>query len=655
MISEPSITVPRRGARRAGALMTLVLLTGATACTSSNNGVTRTKADATTQSTPGTADSATSAAAPPSAPDTEPADTTADTSTSDSAAPPDVTPLSDAGIQIVSSEADAGNGAPLRLTTVQADRLAADTDPGAGMLGSELDALAPVPAGVPPASYLLAGWVSAGTSPAAATVRGWMGDQDWTMAPTIQFPLAAVAMFVNEMAANTSQLPAAPADTTGSADTTAATDATGSSDTTPATDAPATDSSTVGTPAGFVANRPAGPLDSPCSAVTGFLSSVIDGLFDALKVNPLTGGDGGFFDTATSVLAFAWDVALDLAKGAIEGLVKSLTAPIFNAIRTAVAALGAATVVVSYFKDQSLDVALETPQTSRDQYPFAVGAGADVTGKFVATGHALSDDWPAAIVDCAAVAGAKLPQLIKPGSPANWTVDGSVIVPGQLNGTVGADNTATLSFTTGRESDDDADGDPVYAYAYATVSIPRKEVEDFLRLAEAQINGVRAQLLGLVPKIAQPAVNNLLAQTVDPTIKEVSAEIAGSVGGPLAVKGTGYVLVLHHDPPDTTLPTEPSTPPSEPDDGGDFCAQYTDLFNWTAANQGADLTAFGAEVARRLTAMRPSAPDDLLPSVDAELDIYSALAAGAGPAELETKAQALATAAKVLGTYCGLG
>ena len=593
----------------------LVVLATATACSSTDNGVARTNAH-------------------PSAGQSAP---------SPAANPPDVGVLADAGIQIVASEDDPSNGQPLRLTSVQADRLAADTGPGAGLLGRDLDAMAPVPAGTPPASYLVAAWVSAGTSSAAQTARGWMGDRDWTTAPELQFPLAAVAMFVNEMAADTARL--APS-----------TEPLTTALVTPDTVAPAAPdpSTSDGAPAGFVA-RPTGLPAAPCSAVTGFLSSVINGLFDALKINPSTNGDGGVVDFFTSALATVWNVALGLAQGALEGLIANLTAPVFNAIRLAVGALGVATVVVSYFKEQSLDVTLESPQTSPDQYPFAVGSGPDVNGKFVAKGRELTGDWPAALVDCATVAGAKLPELIKPGSPANWTVDApGLIVPGPLMGQVDSEHTASLTFVTGRESDDDAMGEAVYGVAYVTVKIPRKEVEDFLALAKAQVDGVRAQLLSVVPAAVQPAVDALLASTVDPTVDQISNEIAGSVGGPLAVEGSGRVIVLHHNPPDTTIPT-PTPLPTEPDQGGDFCAQYTDLFNWVQANTPGDLAAFGAEIVRRLNEMRPSAPAELLGAVDAQLDIYGALAAGADPIFLGSKAEALGEASAVLGSYCGLG
>jgi hypothetical protein len=639
----------------AALLASVVLATSVAACSSGDNGVAR--GDSRTgasEAAPATTETAESESPPPSSeesapPSSEESDPTTEApfpsseAPEDTSTPPDVSPLVDAGIQIVQSEEEPGNGQPLRLTTIQADRLAAETDPAAGVLGSDLDALAPVPEGVPPTSYLLAAWISAGTSAGAETARGWMGEQDWTQAPGLQYPLAAVAMFVNEMAMDTSQLP--PGTDSGPADT---------------LPPPESGPPQGGTGSGFAgagyAGRSLALPAAPCSAVTGFLSSVISGLFDALKITPSTNGDGGILDTVTSVLATAWNVALGLAQGAVEGLIKNLTAPIFNAIRVAVGALGVATTVISYFKDQTLDVTLEAPQASEDQYPFAVGGGPDVNGKFVAKGRELTGDWPAALIDCANVAGAKLPQLIKPGSPANWEVDGNnLIVPGPLMGEVSSDNTASLTFVTGRESEDDAKGEATYGIAYATVKIPRKEVEEFLALAKAQVDGVKGQLLSAVPPAARDAVSGLLAATVDPTVKQISDQIAGAVGGPLAVQGTGKVVVLHHKPPDTTTIPEPSTPPDDDnDDDGDFCTQYQALADWTFANAGIDFAAFGAEAARRLTEMRPSAPDELLGAVDTELDVYTTLAASGDVLVLQDKAEALGAAAAVLGNYCGI-
>ena len=502
------------------------------------------------------------------------------------------------------------------------------------MLGRDLDSIAAMPAGAPPISYLVAAWVSTGPSSAASTARRWMGEQDWKNAPNVHFPVAVVAMFVSEMATATNkEMPAAHAADPG-----------------PASSEPAPPI----TPSAFrfaPANRTAGP----CSAVTGFLASVIQGLFDALRITPSSGS--GVFNFLASTLATIWNVAVGLAQAAVEGLVKTLTASVFQAIRLAIGALGVATVVISYFKDQTLIVDLAAPQTDPGQYPFAVGAAADVAGSFVAKGRELTGDWPPALIDCAKTAGAALPELIKPGVAATWSVDDAgVIVPGSLTGTVDADRKATLSFVTGRESEEVAAGDSVIGDAIATVKIPRRESDDFLALAKAQIAGARAQLLGAVPAgPARTATESLFASTFDPTTQRISDEISGAAGGVFTLSGSAIVVVLHHTPPDTTTSSPPSSLTPDTGPQGDFCRQYKELIDWVAANPPGDVAAWANEIVRRLNALRPAAPSQLVADVDIELGVYTAVAAAANVQVLIERTLPLQGASARIAAYCGLG
>jgi hypothetical protein len=543
--------------------------------------------------------------------------------------------LVDAGIQIVKTEDEpAQRDRVIRITEVQARRLVADVGPGAGVLGRDIDSVAAMPAGAPPTSYLVAAWVSTGSSTAASTARGWMGDQNWKDAPNLHFPLAVVAMFVSEMTTLTNR--EMPAD--------------GAADPSTASSEPA--SSIAQSGFRFV---PAHRSLAPCSIVTGFLASVIQGLFGALRITPSSGS--GIFDFLASTLATVWNVAVGLAQGVVEGLVQSLTAPVFQAIRLAVGALGVATIVVSYFKDQTLTVDLAVPQTDPGQYPFAVGASPDVTGSFVAKGRELTGDWPPALIDCAKTAGAALPELLKPGIPATWTVDdGGVIVPGSLTGVVDADRKATLSFATGRESEEEAKGNSVIGDAIATVKIPRREVSDFLALASAQVAGARAQLLGAVPAgPARTAADSLFASTIDPTTKRITDEISGAVGGLFTMSGSAIVVVLHHTPPDTTTSSPSTSVPPDTSDPGDFCRQYKELLDWNAANPPGDVTAWANEIVRRLDALRPAAPSQLVADVDIELGVYTAVAAAADIRVLIERTLPLQGAAMRIGAYCGLG
>lgn len=561
--------------------------------------------------------------------------------------PPTPAGLAGPGLLVVADESVVGSGSNARLTItdVQARRLAADVGAGAGLLGSDLDRLAPVSDGAPPMSYLLAAWVSAGTSAGSAQARRWMGAQDWTRAPSLHFPSAAVALFVAEIAADVNaEMPPLTAPPTGSHDTT------GPAETT--IDSTAT-APTMATSNGFLSGAPAS-LAGACSRVQNFIATVIGGLFDALRITP--SGGSGVFGFLTSVIATIWNEAIGLAQGLVQGLVNTLTAPVFQAIRFGVGALGVATLVLSYFKNQTLDVTLD-PDNS---YRFAVGPEADVAGTFVAKGKDLTADWPAALVDCANVAGATLPKLIPPGAPATWTVTdpAGVIAPKELHVLVGDDLAARLAFVTGRESEEQAKGEVTADNADVTVKIPRDEIKQFLELARDQVNGARNQLLSAVPAgPARTAADSLYAATIDPTLNELEQSISGDAGDAFSLSGSDSVRVMHHAPPETTT-ISPTVPPptSSPDTTtpADFCGQYRDLVTWIRANPPGNVVAWATEIVNRLTTMRPAAPAGVLADIDVELQVYGDVAASANAGVIGNDAVPLGSAAQHLGTLCGV-
>lgn len=165
--------------------------------------------------------------------------------------------LESAGITIVTSEADV-TAAPttLTFTTVQADRLVAEANLGSGILGSDLDAIAPVDAGMPPVSYLLAAWASESDLRGANLAETmFREDTDWTHAADVVFPTAAMALFVADLMDAASD---------------------------PDSFEPAPGSRGAGETLLTSFEAAVGP----CSAVTRFLSATIQGLFDVLRVLP---------------------------------------------------------------------------------------------------------------------------------------------------------------------------------------------------------------------------------------------------------------------------------------------------------------------------------------------------------------------------------
>ena len=69
------------------------------------------------------------------------------------------------------------------------------------MLGSDIDFLVGADQGMPPAAFLVAGWVKNGASPAVTLAQSIMGTQDWTVAPTIRFPDLVLALYAADATA----------------------------------------------------------------------------------------------------------------------------------------------------------------------------------------------------------------------------------------------------------------------------------------------------------------------------------------------------------------------------------------------------------------------------------------------------------------------
>jgi hypothetical protein len=550
---------------------------------------------------------------------------------------PSVADLIDGGIVVVNSESDLEGvkAGSITLIRSQAERLLAEVQDHGGVLGAELDVLAPLPEGAPPMSYFVAAWISQKGSPGAKTAARWMGDQDWTHAPDVVFPMAVVALFSADALQHIDrELPPA-------------------SSATPESAALAVGASIV--PAAFVQS----PADGPCTTVTEFLGRTLTAVFDALRISPSTfNGLPPILSATAGFLAGLWNTAVSFAEGVVQGLVKTLTAPIVEALKVGLGALSVATIVVSYLKTWTLTVDLDPRVVDTDTYRFAVDGEPDITGTFVATAPQLADEWPPAIKDCAQVTGVKLPQLLAPGLEATWTVEQNdgVITVDKLVVPVEQDRTIHLSFKTGRETSEAAEGEPAFGSAIVRVQAPRKEFQDFFDLARNQLNSVRDQLLNKIPSAE---VRNLAKAQIDaivePVAKQLQSDVADALGGMVTLAGTGVVIVKYHQPPEpSSSPTPPSAPPSAPPSGdakGDFCKQYIDLYQWSSVHFEEDGSEY--EILRRWKQMRPLAPANLGGDVDLQIAYDEAFIAS-DFIRLAQLAQQVGAAGLRINAYCGV-
>jgi hypothetical protein len=448
---------------------------------------------------------------------------------------------------------------------VQRDRLLADRARN-GWYGTEIDELAPVPDGVLPLSYLIAAWINVAGTPAATTAARWMGEQDWTAAQRVYFPLGVIALFVSDIASMVDDA-AAGASADGSSGDSLRIDL-----------SPSEPHGLRGlaSPAGLAASvggLPGQVTVAPCSTAQSFIARSMAALVNALHIPAVSGGS--VFARILDGLVTIVNVGVKLAAGVLSDLIQVITAKVFDSIRIAVAIIGVATIAPSYFTDQHLTVRVE-PSASTREYRFAIGPEPDITGQFVATSPDLTGQWPPALKDCAQATGAALPQAVGAGSPANWAVSQAVpvIAAPPVERTVGADLIARLEFTTGREPPDNEHGEQRNGTAFAKVTVPRSEVQQMAAFARGMLDGALKDLANRltlrIPGLRDAALSAFHG-VVDPVIADVQRSIEGVGGRILAMQGTGIVAVNYHLPPEpTTVPTSPVTTvqpsPRRPDD-----------------------------------------------------------------------------------------
>ncbi len=333
-----------------------------------------------------------------------------------------VADLTGGGIVVVDSESDVGTPRPGSIVVVRAraDRMLAEVQGKGGILGADIDALAPLPDGAPPMSYFVAAWISQADSPGAKTAAEWMGQQDWTHSSDVVFPMAVVALFSADALQHLdAELPPAAGSASDSARAMGATIV----------------------PAAFTQEA-----SGQCTEVTDFLGRTLTAIFDALRISPSSiAGLPPVLSATVGFFAGLWNSAVSFAEGVVKGLVKTLTAPIVAALKIGLGALSVATVVVSYLRTWTLTVSTlrrwtPTPTGSRSMPSLTS------TVSSAPAHRRLADDWPAALRDCANVAGVPLPQLLAPGSEATWTIEHNdgVVAIDKLQTVVESDRTMRL-------------------------------------------------------------------------------------------------------------------------------------------------------------------------------------------------------------------
>lgn len=424
-----------------------------------------------------------------------------------------VASLADAGI---ATYADAAADAPEQpvegtttgsLTRWQAENMTRQVTAGRGYVGRDLDALVGTEV---PISIVLAAYVKAADTPGAVLARELMGERDWAhSARDIVYPDVVVTLFVHDLAADG----AGPESGAG----------------------PAVHGG------GLVVQPAASYAGGLCSDLSDFLSSSLDSIVEALKVDASGGGVGG-------VLASIWNTVVDLAASAAQTVVEVLTAPVVAAIQGAVTVLAVLSAASSVVDPWDVSVTADTDPTS---YGVVPAPGKEVT----VTAHVSSSldfTWPKDLVDCAGVAGVTLPDPGSPkGSPVAWQVQHpGVVTVGEQDKVVDAGGDARLHLTTLTESQEDHDhGELIVSYVGVRADITRTAVKELMKL-------VTNLLVDKLPAAAQGVVLGLLGPLTSPVTAKLEQLVQAS--GKMT-----DLEVQHHGPaPEQETPV-PSTSATE--------------------------------------------------------------------------------------------
>ena len=391
---------------------------------------------------------------------------------------------------------------PLRLLKDQADAMSQEAAAGQGLLGSELDNLLVTADGLPPASYFLAGYVSAAGTPGAALARRIMGAQDWVHAPSITFPSLVLTLF--------------------------------------AADAARYANAFAGTQSRTSTSRALSSASTLCSDAQDFINSTINAFFDSLghlQSPQIPKSGNGFVDSFLGGIQAGFDLATVVVNGLIDAGhfvvingIKQATQPVLDEIAAVASTAALAAEIVSVLRPWTVVVKADPATNQR-----AIEPGPGIPGTFsVAVMLPGPDEWPALAVNCAMVAGVTLPPLKPIGAPVVWSLTQAlplVTRSGDLTGVLDGNATASFAYTTVVESKTDARGDMLTGLVQSDVSITRKEISD----AQKAISDL---IFKQIPALLSPYLQPILAPTV--------TDLLGLPAELLATHGSGQLKVTYH-------------------------------------------------------------------------------------------------------------
>ena len=450
--------------------------------------------------------------------------------------------LTEAGVAIVDAPEPVVTDALFTLTESQAQFMADEAASGSGLLGATLDAAGGGATSGLPVSAVLAGYVRGVDTPGAEYSRTLLNGYDLTQPEFVVFPTVVLALF------------AADAASAFAADEVAGTST---------TDASSSSSGGLKAP-GFGQSRKA--MAGVCSDVTKSIFDAVDRIFAKIHIPPGRVGNtgssflNGLLQGLTDVVVSGLNFVIDAAKTLVVDGIKFVLSQVLSIVAEIAAAAALVANIVSAVRPWTLKVTAKDPNTRKGVEPNMVYDQA--TAKAIIIGP--TDDWPEWFVDCAAVAGVKLPSLLPVDAPVIWKVYSYVPSANLMTESPaeipkdtklrkdGSEVVAKLGLVTGTESEEQAKGDEQHGAVLVSATARRNQIEELRKTLVTAVQNLVNQILQSVPAIIRDFLVGLVAQAAEGSSEQIASLLDAS--------GSAVIDVMYHGPPkpDVNTATVPS-------------------------------------------------------------------------------------------------
>lgn len=429
----------------------------------------------------------------------------------------------------------------------------AEIDSRGGMPGADLDELVPMPPGAPSFSYLVAAWLSEQSTPRAQAARGWLAaDIEWSRAPSVWYPRAALLLFVADaMEASITDF--------------------GMPETSP-TPAPSSLGPAGGTSALASISVPlAGPLtiasprdllSAPCSSVSDFFARTINQIFSAVQLPPDFLASEGVLGAISGFLAALYNTAVQLAQQAVVTVINTLTAPALRAIASGVAIAGVVSHLSTYVLGVSMSmVSSETPVRLNGEPGSWFG--------LIDANRPLE----AQLNDCLAALKQKpLPDLVREGAAITWLAyapakadrsayPGSVLLYPQPTASVDEAKRVVIPWVAGTEAESSRPEEIGSVSIKAEVA--RAEITDLFATARGIIENAISSVAsnaGVFSNQVKAVIRASIGSILFPIIDRIEKEILGVGRSILTIVGSGQTTFVYHEPDEPTPPSGAAVP-----------------------------------------------------------------------------------------------